>query len=306
MVEIKNGILATKFLEKYIKLFKYKKNDEYIIIKQDNKINNLLIDENYKYLISINEDNYFKFFNINEIIKKNFEHHMDNKYVDLIPSYQFKHDSNILELINIENYSLCGRDDKNLFIYEYNVIDQTSKLVNKISIEVKNIKLIKGKKEKYICCQDNYNLYLLSIPDLMPVNKIKNQNSIISYEQINKNEIIICDSINLKILNINNFTFKISKKNCLNNIFYLKKLKDNSILIGGRCNIKRYCLKKLEELPELINVEEENDDDDELPEFLNNLNRDDKDILYIDELANGKIIIFLRHNINVYELGNYN
>ena len=82
-------------------------------------------------------------------------------------------------------------------------------------------------------------------------------------------------------------------------------MKDNSILIGGRCEIRRYCLKKFEELPKLISFEEE-DNDDELPKFLNNLNRDDKDIIYIDELTNGKIMIFLRNNINIYELGNYN
>ena len=222
MIEIKDEIFATKYMEKNIKIFKYKKNDEYIVINQDKKIKNLLTDENNKYLISIDEGNYFKFFDINELIKNKLESHINNKIIDLFPLYQFKHDTSILELINIENYLLCGKDDKNIFIYEYNVIDQTSKLVNKIGIDLKNIKLIKGKKEKYICCQDNFNFYLVSIPDLIPIEKIKIQFSNIAYDQINKDEIIICDNCNLKILNINNFTFKILKKNILLNNFYLK------------------------------------------------------------------------------------
>ena len=82
----------------------------------------------------------------------------------------------------------------------------------------------------------------------------------------------------------------------------LKKLEDNTILIGGRNEIKRFSLKTLEELPKLINVDESSlklfdDDDDEIGL---NLNINENDVRAINQTSEGNIMVFLEYDIKIF------
>ena len=97
----------------------------------------------------------------------------------------------------------------------------------------------------------------------------------------------------------NNYYY-ISKK--LNfDIMSIKVLKDNTILIGGRSEIKRLFMKTLEELPCLISFNDDYLDYDE-DYYYTNLNRDENDVLYINELSDGKIMLVLNYDIKIYAL----
>ena len=118
--------------------------------------------------------------------------------------------------------------------------------------------VIKRKNKKYIICKDEKYLDIIGIPELKLINRIqigKQENELFYYEQISEDEILIGINKCIKILNLKNFKITLTKKIYLN-IMSLKKLEDNTILVGGSNEIKRFILKTLEELPKLIDVDE--------------------------------------------------
>ena len=116
ILEIKDDIFATKYNNNFIKIFRLNKSDECFSFKIGEKINNLLIDKNKKYLISVNGNCFIKFWDLNEIINE-LKPNNDNKIMNLLPSYVLKNENEILELINLDNDLLCGCDDKSIFIF---------------------------------------------------------------------------------------------------------------------------------------------------------------------------------------------
>ena len=77
----------------------------------------------------------------------------------------------------------------------------------------------------------------------------------------------------------------------------LKILKDNTLLIGGRSEIRRLYVKTLENLPNLISFEE--DDDEEYDYNFIGLNRNENDVGSIIELNDGKLMLVLSYDINL-------
>ena len=310
ILELNNNLLATQFNDNFIKIFNYKNNNEEIALKLENSINNLLTDESKRYLIALIGNNSIKFWDIKEI--ENILKENNEKYIKLFPSYEFEHKRKILELVFLEKKFLLGKDDKNIFIYEYNINKKNSEIIKESDINVKNIKVIKRNDKKFICGSDFNYLLLIECPEFNVIEKIKicNWEGIsLYYEQINKDELIIGANYYLKIFNLKKNKITISKKIDFN-IMCIKQLKDNTILIGGRCQIKRFCPKKMQELPELISLDEDDSDfyeDDDYAEFLNNIlstKKDEKDVISIKELSDGKIVIILKYEINIYGLEN--
>ena len=82
----------------------------------------------------------------------------------------------------------------------------------------------------------------------------------------------------------------------------IKKLKDTSILVGGRKLVKRFSLKTLEELPQLIVFDPSNSDSDEDYGIGPGILDLTKDVQSICELSNGNIMLFLKYDINIYGL----
>ena len=308
IIEMKNNLFANKLNNYEIQIFNLNTNKKYISIRLENIINNLLIDENKNYLISVDGEQFIKFWNINELENK-LKENEQNKNINFLCSYQFTHNGKILELINLENCLICGIEKENIFIYNYNITERTNQLIKKLEIKVHNLNLIKRKNDKYICCKYKNYLNIINIPELLIINKIKigkweNIRSF-SFEQINDNEIIIGNENYLNIINFNNFKITLSKK--LNFIINcIKKLNDNIILVGGKGVIKRLSLKKFEELPEMIELninDNKSDSDDECEDFFEGgfIKELRKNIISIKELSNGEIMVILQFSINIYK-----
>ena len=305
MIEIKNDLFALKSKEKYIKIIESKNNDKWIILKNKTKINKLLIDIKNSYLISLDIQT-IKFWDINKI-EKTFNKSNKNEFVDLTPLYKLKHKNKILELVVMDNNILCGSEEKSLFTYKYDINQKSHELLKILDISPTPQKLttIKRKDTNFLLCKyDNY-LILFDIPQLTEINRIqiigKWKSDICCYEQISENEIIVGINRSLKILNLDNFMFTLSKEINMA-IICITKLKDNSILIGGSKLIKRFSLQTLEELPRLI-VFDQNNSDYEEDYFIGQRLQDlEKEVQGIKELSNGNIMLLFKYNINIYGL----
>jgi hypothetical protein len=254
MVEIKKGLFALNY-NRSIKIGEI--NKEKIDLKTPGTLN-LLTDEKKEYLISHENDNSIIFWNINEIEKlyKNNKNKEGN--LDLSPSFKIKSENIISELIHLGDNMMCGNNSKSFFIIKYNINEKNFQIIGKIEHNLKNLMVIKRKNKKYIICKDEKYLDIIGIPELKLINRIqigKQENELFYYEQISEDEILIGINKCIKILNLKNFKITLTKKIYLN-IMSLKKLEDNTILVGGSNEIKRFILKTLEELPKLIDVDE--------------------------------------------------
>ena len=206
----------------------------------------------------------------------------------------------------MENNILCGCGEKNLFTYKYDINQKTHNLMKKINVvnTLQNLTQIKRKEKNYLCCKDENFFVLLDIPQLTEINRIqigKWKNELCHYEQIFENEVIIGIDRCLKILNLDTFNITLTKKINME-IRCIKKLRDTSILVGGRKIVKRFSIQTMEELPQLIVFDQNNSDSDEDYGIGQGIIDLRKDVQSINELSNGNIILFLKHDINIYGL----
>ena len=303
MIELKKGLFAINY-NGSIKIGEINKDE--IILKTPG-IKNLITDEKKIYLISHETDNSILFWNINEIEKLYKNNQSKNKNLDLIPSFKIKFENEISELINLENNMLCGNNSNSVFIFQYNISEQNFQIIEKIDGNFKNLMLIKRNNKKYIICKDKKYLVIIRVSELKVLNKIqigKWENELFYYEQISEDEILIGINKCIKILNLKNLKITLTKKIYLN-IMSLKKLEDNTILVGGRNEVKRFNLKTLEELPQLIDVDESSlklfEDDDEIG--LNILS--ENDVKAINITSEGNIMVFLEYDIKIFGI-NFN
>ena len=300
MVEIKKGLFAINY-NGSIRIGEINKKEFNL---KTTGIKNLLTDEKKEYLISHETDNSIIFWNISEIEKIYKNNKNKERNLDLSPTFKIKFEYEISELINLGNNMLCGNNSKSAFIIQYSINKQNFQIIGKIDNNLKNLMLMKRKNEKYIICKDEKFLDIISVPELNLTNMIqigKWENELFYYEQINEDEILIGINKCIKIFNLKSSKITLTKKIYLN-IMSLKKLEDNTILIGGRNEIKRFSLKTLEELPKLINVDESSlklfdDDDDEIGL---NLNINENDVRAINQTSEGNIMVFLEYDIKIF------
>lgn len=105
----------------------------------------------------------------------------------------------------------------------------------------------------------NY-IHFLNIPNFELINTINvkyiSKNCLL---QINSNEILIVDNINyLKIIDINTSQTKLAIKSS-SSINILLKSPDDTIIYSGFDGIKRCLIKTMENLPDLIQLTEDNE-----------------------------------------------
>ena len=234
MVEIKKGLFALNY-NRSIKIGEI--NKEKIDLKTPGTLN-LLTDEKKEYLISHENDNSIIFWNINEIEKLYKNNKNKERNLDLSPSFKIKSENIISELIHLGNNMICGNNSKSVFIIKYNINEKNFQIIGKIEHNLKNLMVIKRKNKKYIICKDEKYLDIIGIPELKLINRIqigKQENELFYYEQISEDEILIGINKCNKILNLKNFKIILTKKIYLN-IMSLKKIEDNTILVGGSKN----------------------------------------------------------------------
>ena len=301
IIHLNNNIFASLKKNEYIKIFNMDDLSKNIKINKNLRINNILIDELKRYLISVEDDHFIKFRKLNEIVN-NLSNENNNKNIDIVPIYNIKHCSLIKNLIKLENNLLVFIDENNINIYKYNIENKTSEIINKSDIKIDNIKLIKRKNKNSICSYINGIFNIYEIPSLTLENSIQIKKGIghlIIYEQISYNEIIFALNNYIYILNIENNTNNIFFSKKINfDIMSLKLLKDNTLLIGGRSEIRRLFIKTFEDLPCLISFEDDYDEDEYGYHF--NLNRNENDVSSIIELNDGNLLLVLTYDIKIY------
>ena len=302
IIELNKTIFASFKKNEYIKIFDIDDLSKNIKIDKNISINNLLTDEQKMYLISVEDDYFIKVRNINDIINKISQKNYNPK--DISPILEFKHYNKIVDLINLENNLLGLCDENSIIIYKYDIKLKKFDLSNKLDIKIDKLKLIKRKDKKYISYY-NINKSCLNIYDIPNLNIVKSiyiqkrYNSRIVYEQLNENELIYGNSNYLYILNLDD-----DKKNHFFSkrmnfdIMAIKVISDNTILIGGRNEIRRSFMKTLEDLPSLISFKDEDDDDYEYSGL--NLRLNENDVSSINELSDGKLMLTLTYDIKIY------
>lgn len=117
---------------------------------------------------------------------------------------------------------------------------------------------------------------------------------------MNENEIIFGTSNYLYILNLDeDKNDRFFSKRMTFDIMAIKVLNDNTVLIGGRNEIRRLYMKTLEDLPSLISFIDDEDDDDYEYSGLN-LHLNENDVSSINELSDGKLMLTLTYDIKIY------
>ena len=152
-----------------------------------------------------------------------------------------------------------------------------------------NVYLIElNEKEVIALCKNNYIqfLYLEDFKNIKEINiKSLPKNSLL---QLNSKEILILDNLfYINIYNIDNFELKIKIKN-YHDIDFLLNLNDGTIITSCFKGIKRYLIKTMEELPQLIKFNDNNFYIDyEYYDYDYNFNR--KKIILLYKLKNKRI-----------------
>ena len=302
IIHLNNNIFASLKKDEYIKIFNIDDLSKNIKINKNLSINNILTDEKKRYLLSVEDDHFIKFRKLNEIINDlSFDNF--NKNINISPIFDIKHCSKIKNLINLENDLLGLIDENNIYIYKYNIDNKTSEIISKLDIKIDNLKLIKRKNKNSICSYINGFLNIYNIPSLILENSInikKGNAQKIIYEQISDNELIFAQKNYIYIINIeNNTKSSFFAKRFNFDIMSFKILKDNTLLIGGRSEIRRLFIKTFEDLPCLISFDEDYDDDEYDYNFIA-INRNENDVSSIIEFDDNKLMLVLTYDIKIY------
>ena len=102
--------------------------------------------------------------------------------------------------------------------------------------------------------------------------------------QLNQNELLFQEGNYLKLVDINKFKIKLIIRNFCTNDFLLN-MNDGTIIQSNYFGIKRYLIKTMEELPNLIQINNDNDD------YYNiSYNSYDERITYLYKLKDGRVI----------------
>ena len=296
--EIKNSISIIDFNKSEKEIFTFEahsKNIEYIIKSNMNNI------------ISYGNDKMIKMWPIidgiflSEIRGKNINNSDNKKNIfkdkeikfNLNPlfSYNIEKEENFNKIINLkENRFLMSFKNNSFLLFKYSInhieFIQSYEYKNQIFLNLLDVFIFQKENIEYISLYNNSNIHFL---ELAPFKLIKSlsvkymtKNSMI---QINSNELLIADGYNIKLIDINNFSIKLTIKNEEKKVFLLN-LNDGTFILSTGVDVKRYFIKTMEELLLLDQSYYEDNYDD----TLDYNNYTDDIINYIYKLNSGKII----------------
>ena len=313
-IEIDENICAwcSKY-KSYISIMSPFTKDSYILnFTAHIKYINCMMKANCNNLISSGDDGFIKvwplidteFINLN--LKKGKNDIKSNKVIDiniepiLKYSNEYKDMKKLEKLINLKDNQFLAHSTQTIFLFKYSIKENKAEInllyyyeysltpTKNVSYKFLNdivdiVPIIKDKKEIIALCMKSY-IHFLNLPnfDLITTINVKSMknNCLI---QINKNEILIVDNIYyLKIIDMNSWKIKLNIKKS-SSINILLKLFDGTILYSGFDGIKRFNMKTMEDLPDLLKL---NDDIDDY--YYDEYFRDD--IIHLCQLKNGTII----------------
>ena len=182
-------------------------------------------------------------------------------------NYDFKISQKIEKMFNLKNKCFLTTTKDLINIYNYSIDNITNNEIKKMKEyeqnDISDVFCIElNKKEVIALCLKN-NIDFLYSENFNFINKIdikpKSNNCLL---QLNSQEILIVDSkFHLNIYSLNNFKLKI-KINTYNDTDYFMNLNDGTFIFSCFEGIKRYLIKKLEELPQIIKFNTNYDDID--------------------------------------------
>ena len=287
-IEINKNICAwcSKY-KSYITVMNPNKRDSYNLnFIADLKYVNCMIKSSSNNLISIGNDGFIKIWPLidDEFIDKEIKKEDNDKIkiidVNLKPLLEFKDETKeikkIERMVNLKGDKFIANAPQSIFLFKY-IINSTKaelQLINYYEYALTQIKKVeykflndivdiipieKDNKEILALSMKNY-IHFLNIPNFELINTInvKNirKNCLL---QINSNEILIVDNINyLKIIDINTSQTKLAIKSS-SSINILLKSPDDTIIYSGFDGIKRFLIKTMENLPDLIQLTEDNE-----------------------------------------------
>ena len=299
------------------------KNKSYITVMNPNKADsfnlnyiahiryvNCIIKSNSNNIISCGDDGLIKIWPIingdfiNKYIKKDGVEASKIIDINLTPLITFTNENKDLKkiekMINTQGDQILAHSPKTIFLFKYIINEHTAelnlinlyeyaltperKLPYKFLNDIIDIVSIERDKKEIIALCMKSCIHFLTLPNFEVITTInvksKCKNTLI---QISQNEILIVDNVNyLKIIDLNNWKTKLTTKKS-SSINQILKLNDETIIYGGFEGIKRCMMKSMENLPDIIQLLEDNDD-----YYYDEYYRDD--IVCLSQLENGAII----------------
>ena len=312
-IELDKGICAScSNNQKNINLYDLNEsNNENYSFKANLKDVNWIIKSNKNNIISCGDDGLIKIWPIitkNLLLKmkadiakeKNSKIYgiFKKKDFSLNPLYEIKFEHKeiikIKKMINLKDNKFIAYSNNTIFIFSYTIDDDK----NNIQIDliksydskniIKELFVIEKDKKEIIALYNDYFLIFVDITNFDIINKLNiksmTSNSLI---QLNQNDLLLQEEYNIRIFNINKFKTKIIVKNDTTGDLFLN-MNDGTIIKSNYSGIKRYLIKTMEELPNLIQIN--NDDDDFYSDYYNNYNSYVDKITYMYKLKDGRVI----------------
>ena len=163
----------------------------------------------------------------------------------------------IEKMINLKNECFLTSSKTLIALYKYEISNNyfQIKKINDYEHDIKDVYIIEiNQKEVISLCSCDY-INFLYLQDFKFINKINVKIYLISKNcllQLNSQEVLIIDNLfYLNIYSLNNFVLKLRIRN-YNDIDSLLNLNDGTFIVGCFEGIKRYLIKTMEELPQLI------------------------------------------------------
>ena len=274
VVEVDNEIIASSSKDSYIILYNLKKKKCIYKYKAHEDGVNWLLKINKYNLLSCGGDNKIKIWpkikkeNL-ELINSEFNGTTNTEEIIINPITLFDFEEPILKIILIDNIYLCACSAKNIYLINYEILNEDNKnenlndiikikfdIIEAVNIDkILDIFKVNNKDNKdLIVVYSTLKLCFLTLPKLDLIKEIKNvsiDKQINCITQLNKDDILVANNYFIRLININTFQIKLIRLNFAQATFILK-LRDNTILIGTKEGIKRISNNNLEEIS-LIN-----------------------------------------------------
>ena len=209
-------------------------------------------------------------------------------------NYDFELNPKIEKMFNLKNKCFLASTKEVIHIYNYSIENTTNIQIKKVNeythdniLDIFCIKL--NEKEVIALCLKNYIDFLYS-ENFDFINKLdikpKSKNCLL---QLNPQEILIVDNkSHLNIYSLNNFHLKL-KINTYNDSDYFLNLNDGTFIFSCFEGIKRYLIKTMEELPQIIKLNSNYYDDDYYDYCDYNYQDYCEKIVYLYKLKDGRI-----------------
>ena len=202
----------------------------------------------------------------------------------------------IEKMINLKNECFLTSSQTLIALYKYEISNNyfQIKKINDYEHDIKNVFFIKINQKEVIClCSRDY-INFLYLQDFKFINKINIKIPLTSKNcllQLNSEEVLIVDNnlLYLNIYSLHNFVLKLRIRH-YDNIDFLLNLNDGTFIIGCYKGIKRYLIKTMEELPQLVNLNNDDfyEDDDDYNDY--DLDYNSEKITFLYKLKNERIV----------------